>query len=88
LDPLAARWSSFGWAVKEVDGHDMAALCDALDWTDGQVKQPSMIIANTVKGKGVSFMAGQAAFHNASFTEEQYRQAVSELDLALQEQTQ
>ena len=88
LDPLAVRWTSFGWAVKEVDGHDMAALCDALDWTDGQVNQPSMIIANTVKGKGVSFMAGQAAFHNASISEEQYRQAVAELDLALQEQTQ
>ena len=88
LDPSGARWASFGWAVKEVDGHDMAALCDALDWADGQVNQPSMIIANTVKGKGVSFMAGQAAFHNASITEEQYRQAVAELDLALQEQTQ
>jgi len=88
LDPLAARWTSFGWAVKEVDGHDMAALSDALDWTDGQVHQPSMIIANTVKGKGVSFMAGQAAYHNASITDEQYRQAVAELDLALQEQTQ
>jgi transketolase len=88
LDPLALRWASFGWAVKEVDGHDMAALCDALDWADGKVDQPSMIIANTVKGKGVSFMAGQAALHNASITEEQYRQAVAELDLALQEQTQ
>jgi len=87
LDPLAVRWTSFGWAVKEVDAHDMPALCDALDWTDGQVNQPAMIIANTVKGKGVSFMAGRAAFHNASITEEQYRQAVAELDLALQEQT-
>jgi transketolase len=88
LDPLAPRWVSFGWAVKEVDGHDMAALCDALDWAEGQVNQPSMIIANTVKGKGVSFMAGQAAFHNAPITEEQYRQAVAELDLALKEQAQ
>jgi len=88
LDPLAPRWASFGWAVKEVDGHDMAALCDALDWADGQINQPSMIIANTVKGKGVSFMAGQAAFHNAPITEEQYRQAVVELELALKEQAQ
>jgi transketolase len=87
LNPLAQRWSSFGWAVREVDGHDMAALCEALDWADGQVRQPSMIIANTVKGQGVSFMAGQAGFHNASLTEEQYRQAVAELDLALKEQT-
>jgi transketolase len=81
LDPLAPRWASFGWAVKEVDGHDMAALCDALDWADGQVNQPSL-------GKGVSFMAGQAGFHNAPITEEQYRQAVAELDLALKEQAQ
>jgi transketolase len=88
LDPLGPRWASFGWAVKEVDGHDMAALCDALDWADGQTKQPSMIIANTVKGKGVSFMAGQAGFHNAPITEEQYRQAVAELELALKEQAQ
>jgi transketolase len=88
LDPLAPRWASIGWAVKEVDGHDMAALCDALDWADGQVDQPSMIIANTVKGKGVSFMAGQAGFHNAPITEEQYRQAVAELELAIKEQAQ
>jgi transketolase len=88
LDPLAPRWASIGWAVKEVDGHDMAALCDALDWADGQLNQPSMIIANTVKGKGVSFMAGQAGFHNAPITEEQYRQAVAELELALKEQAQ
>jgi len=88
LDPLALRWASFGWAVREVDGHDMAALCDALDWADGQVNQPSMIVAKTVKGKGVSFMAGQAGFHNAAITEEQYRQAVAELDVAIQEQTQ
>ena len=88
LDPLALRWASFGWAVKEVDGHDMAALCDALDWADGQVNQPSMIVAKTVKGKGVSFMAGLAGFHNAAITEEQYRQAVAELEVAIQEQTQ
>lgn len=87
LDPLAVRFSSFGWAVKEINGHEMAALCEALDWADNQVKQPSMIIANTVKGQGVSFMAGQAGFHNAAITEEQYRQAESELALALQEQT-
>jgi len=87
LEPLAVRFSSFGWAVKEVNGHDMAALCQALDWADGQVKQPSMIVANTVKGQGISFMAGQPGFHNAPITEEQYRQAESELALALQEQT-
>lgn len=83
LEPLAARWTSFGWAVKEIDGHNMAALCDALDWTDRQINQPSMIIAHTVKGKGVSFMEGQPGFHNVAITEEQYQQAMAELELAL-----
>jgi len=77
MEPMAARWANFGWAVSEIDGHDMAAICDALDWTDSQ-QQPSLIIANTVKGKGVSFIEGQAAFHNGPLTEEQFRQALAE----------
>ncbi len=83
MDPLSARWSSFGWAVREIDGHDMAAICDALDWTDAQRQQPSVIIANTIKGKGVSFMEGQPAFHNGPLTEEQFRQAVAETEAGL-----
>ncbi len=81
LDPLAVRWASFGWATLEIDGHDMAAICDALDWADAQ-QQPSLIVANTIKGKGVSFMEGQAAYHNASLNEEQFQQAVAELEAA------
>ena len=83
LEPLPARWASFGWAVTEIDGHDMAAICEALDWADLPRPQPSVIIAHTVKGKGVSFMEGQPGFHNAPITEEQYQQAVAELEAAL-----
>jgi transketolase len=83
LDPLPARWASFGWAVTEIDGHDLAAICNALDWADVQKQQPSVIIANTVKGKGISFVEGQAGFHNASMNEEQFQRAVSELETSL-----
>lgn len=84
VDPLPARWVSFGWAAREIDGHDMAAICDALDWAECQT-QPSVIIANTVKGKGVSFMEGQAGFHNAAINDEQWRKAVAEVEQALGE---
>jgi transketolase len=83
LDPLTERWSSFGWAAREIDGHDMVALCDALDWAEEQTRQPSVIVANTVKGKGVSFIEGQAGFHNAPVTEEQLQQALGELKATL-----
>jgi transketolase len=83
LDPLPERWASFGWAVTEVDGHDMAALCRALDWADEQTQQPAVIVANTVKGKGVSFLEGQPGYHNAPLDEEQLAQAVDELETAL-----
>jgi transketolase len=83
MDPMAARWASFGWAVREDDGHDMAAICDVLDWTDSQRQQPSLIIANTIKGKGVSFIEGQAAFHNGALTEEQFQQALVETKAGL-----
>jgi len=83
LDPLSERWASFGWAVTEIDGHDMEAICDALDWADAQKRQPSIIIANTVKGKGVSFIEGQPGFHNAPMDEDQFRRAADELKAAL-----
>ena len=84
LDPLSDRWASFGWATREIDGHDMAAICDALDWAHAQTQQPAVIIANTVKGKGVSFLEGRPQFHNASLDEDQLNQAVQELEAALE----
>ena len=83
MDPLPARWESFGWVTLEINGHDMAQLCYALDWTELESERPAAIIANTVKGKGVSFMEGQPGFHNAGITEAQLEQATSELEAAL-----
>jgi len=83
LDPLRERWASFGWATCEIDGHDMAGICNALDWADKQDEQPAVIIANTVKGKGVSFMEGQPQFHNAALNEEQFGCALDEINTAI-----
>jgi len=82
LEPLAQRWESFGWAATEIDGHDMGAICEALDWTGGH-DRPSLIVARTIKGKGVSFLEGQAQFHNSALTENQFREAVGELEANL-----
>jgi transketolase len=79
MDPQGARWASFGWGVMEVDGHDMVAICDALDWATAEGERPSMIIANTVKGKGISFAEGNAAFHNSVMTPEQFEASLAEL---------
>jgi len=80
LEPLSERWKSFGWVVRQVDGHDIFALCEALDWADLQDSQPSLIIADTVKGKGIPFIEGQSGFHNAALSVEQYQQAIQLLN--------
>lgn len=82
MEPLAARWAAFGWRTREIDGHDMAQICDALDWAETDPQVPAVIIAHTVKGKGVSFMEGKAQFHNAAISEEQHKQGLAELEAA------
>jgi len=83
LDPLSARWRAFGWAARDIDGHDMAGICDALDWATSVHGAPQVIVARTVKGKGISFMESQPGFHNASITEEQLAQALAEVKAVL-----
>jgi transketolase len=83
LEPLADRFGSFGWAVREIDGHDMSDICEAFDWASTLTDAPGVIIARTVKGKGVSFMENQAGFHNAALTPEQYELALAELEARL-----
>jgi transketolase len=79
LEPLADKWRAFGWDVEEVDGHDIAALLPLLDGSLARDK-PLCIIANTVKGKGVSFMENKAAWHHGIPTAEQFAQAMQELE--------
>ena len=84
MEPMAERWEAFGWRVREIDGHDMAQICDALDWADANEDTPSLIIAHTIKGKGIPFMEGQAQYHNAPLDEGQMAQAVAGLEARLQ----
>ncbi len=80
VEPLAAKWQSFGWKTLEINGHSMTAICRALDTATEIKGQPTAIIARTVKGKGVFFMEGQPSFHNAVISEEQYQVAVEALE--------
>ena len=74
-DRLAEKWAAFGWNVIEIDGHDMAAILEALDAAKACKGRPTAIVANTVKGKGFPFAEGKAAYHNAAMNEDEYRQA-------------
>lgn len=82
LEPFADKWTAFGWAVKEIDGHDLGEVMDALDWSLAATG-PACIIAHTIKGKGVSFMEGENAYHGVAPTEEELAKALGELDDAL-----
>lgn len=82
-DPLDEKWKAFGWAVKEVDGNDVAALKEVFAALPFEKGKPSVIIAKTVKGKGVSFMENQLKWHHGVPTTEQYEQAQQELDALL-----
>jgi transketolase len=79
-EPLAAKWSAFGWRVFEVNGHDMAQIVAALEAARAHSGSPAMVIARTVKGKGVSFAENNPAFHNAMMTEVQFTTALAEID--------
>lgn len=81
-EPLAEKWTSFGWAVRRVDGHDFAALTSALE-TPVTSGKPSCIIARTTKGKGVSFMEDVSKWHHGVPTDEEYVRALAEIDAAL-----
>lgn len=83
IEPLAKKWRAFGWQVQEIDGHDMGAICRALEAASEVKGRPSAIIAKTVKGKGVPFMEGKPGFHNAMLNEEQFRAAVEALEAEL-----
>jgi transketolase len=79
LAPLETKWHAFGWAVLTVDGHNVRQILEAID-TAGEIHdRPTVIIAHTTKGKGVSFMENSASWHGAAPDDAQYAQAVAEL---------
>jgi transketolase len=79
LEPLVDKWTAFGWAVREIDGHDMAAIVEALDALPLATDKPSLLIAHTIEGKGVSFAEDSCLWHNNMVTDEVYAKAMAEL---------
>ncbi len=79
LEPLPEKWAAFNWEVFETEGHNVEALIETIDSAIGVKGKPSVVIAHTVKGKGVSFMEGQSEWHNKIPTDDEYLQAKSEL---------
>ncbi len=79
LEPLADKWRAFGWGVREIDGHDHAAIAAAFAAVPFAAGRPSVVVAHTVKGKGVSFMEGQLAWHYKAPNAEQLAQALREI---------
>lgn len=79
IEPLADKWRAFGWHVLEIDGHDMAAILGAFDAARAHVGTPTVLIATTVKGRGVSFMEGDPDWHGRAPNAVQYAAAMAEL---------
>lgn len=79
LEPFADKWRAFGWNVIEIDGHDMAAVLDAMHQAMQHRDSPTCIIATTVKGKGVSFMEHNNEFHGKAPSKEQLEVALTQL---------
>jgi len=78
-EPLDRKWRSFGWQVLEIDGHNFMQIHHSFDVAEWTTDRPTVIIARTVKGKGLSFLEGDANSHNASFSEEDLDWAMEEL---------
>ena len=76
---VAAKLKSFGWSVREIDGHSMSDVVEALSWASSNNSGPVAIVANTIKGKGVSFMEDNPSFHGKAPDDEELIQALEEL---------
>jgi len=83
VEPIADKLAAFGFAVSAVDGHDFEEIFSAFDLAKMTADRPTAIVAKTVKGKGVSFMEDNAAWHGSAPNAEQYEQARQELEAAL-----
>lgn len=79
IAPLDKKFESFGWHVILCDGHDLEALSQAFDAAKQVTDQPTVIIAKTIKGKGVSFMENQASWHGSAPNDDQLKQGIAEL---------
>ena len=84
IDPVSDKWAAFGWGVQHVDGHDVVAVRDALQAARAQTDAPQVVICETVKGRGVSFMAeNPGAWHGKGPSDDQLAQALEEIEAGL-----
>ena len=79
ITPVAPKWKAFNWHIFEIDGHNMEEIVSALDEAEKIKGKPSVILANTIKGKGVSFFEGKAEYHGLAPTKEELEKALKEL---------
>jgi len=79
IEPLADKWTAFGWATRKIDGHDLADILDGLAWTETVTDRPSVLIARTTKGKGVSIFEDQVKYHGVSPNDEELKVCLAEL---------
>ncbi len=79
LEPFVGKWQVFNWAVLEINGHNMRQVLEALDMADEIHDRPTVIVAHTTKGKGVSFMENDSHWHGVPPDDAQYAQAIAEL---------
>ena len=79
IDPLKDKWTAFGWQVLEIDGHDMEQIKMALQWADNQKERPSVIIADTIMGKGVKSIENDNKWHGKVPNPTQLEQFLKEL---------
>lgn len=79
IEPIVAKWTAFNWHVREIDGHDMTQVLDALDEAEMVTGRPTIIVSHTVKGKGVSWMELDASWHGKAPSPEEAERAIAEL---------
>jgi transketolase len=80
IEPVASKWSAFGWNVIDIDGHDMKEILEALDEAETVKGKPSVILAHTIKGKGVSFFEGKVEYHGIAPTPKELEEALKEME--------
>lgn len=80
IEPLKDKWISFGWMVKEIDGHNISEILSVLEKLKEDQRKPTVVIAHTIKGKGVSFMENKAEWHGKAPNEEEFQLAMQELE--------
>ena len=79
-EPLPEKWQAFGWEVQEVDGHDFEALTEVLSRTPLQVGKPTLVLAHTIKGKGISFMENEKKWHHGVPKDDELASALAEIE--------